>query len=371
MQLPPQQYKQLPRLAWLDIWRVAAASLVFVTHYKPITGRYDALVDEGHIGVALFFVLSGAVLGLQLWHVAPATGLPTQRVWWQGFYLRRFSKIFLLHTLLYLVSLPFIPDDGLGIFLNLTLTKGLVPAYTFSGLQQSWSLTVELMLYMALPIIAWGMQRSLKTTLLLAVGIAILFSALSWYAALYTVAGRSFAFVLGVALAKGWQKPTPLPKGAWWCWLLAILGLLGLMFYLGTLAPITRPHLASTDVEAWLPLTANTVLVPLVFAGGIWLTHPPIKTLHRTMGATASHLQAQGVRLLSLLAQSSYAFYLLHLGPVAKLVYLIAGHNNVLTFAALWIVSIVLHKTLEYPILRILTSKGRLGKKSSTFTLII
>jgi peptidoglycan/LPS O-acetylase OafA/YrhL len=89
------------------------------------------------------------------------------------------------------------------------------------------------------------------------------------------------------------------------------------------------------------------------------------------MGTTASHLQAQGVRLLSLLAQSSYAFYLLHLGPVAKLVYLIAGHNNVLTFAALWIVSIVLHKTLEYPILRILTSKGRLGKKSSTFTLII
>jgi peptidoglycan/LPS O-acetylase OafA/YrhL len=143
------------------------------------------------------------------------------------------------------------------------------------------------------------------------------------------------------------------------------------MLYLGTLAPNTCPHLASTDIEAWLPLTANTVLVPLVFAGGIWLTRPQTNTLHQAIGARASHLQAQGVRLLSLLAQSSYAFYLLHLGPVAKLVYLIAAHNNVLAFAALWIVSIVLYKTLEYPILSILTSKGRFDKKSSKFTLFI
>jgi peptidoglycan/LPS O-acetylase OafA/YrhL len=112
-------------------------------------------------------------------------------------------------------------------------------------------------------------------------------------------------------------------------------------------------HKASTDAEAWVPLAANTVLVPLVFAVGLWATEG---------GRWAKAKGPSGVlnKMITLLAQSSYAFYLAHIGPAAKLVYLLARHNNLLAFVALWILSIVIHKTIEYPILRIVHAKGRI-----------
>lgn len=345
------------RWVWLDVWRVVAASLVFLTHYKPLEGPLHALADEGHIGVALFFVLSGALLGSQLWEKAPDTGLPGDTAWWKGFYLRRFSKIYVLHTVLYLASLPFLLPGSGYILLNLTLMKSLYPPAVFSGLPQSWSLTPELMLYALLPLLALlgRVWRGLPWMVAL---VAALIVVGTWpYAALYSAAGRGVAFVLGLDLARRWAKhPTqePSPGYRMAAAVLSLLGLAGLMLYLGIWAP-PGAHTASTDSGDPQALTMNVIWVPLFFAAAVHATRK--LQPEATLAVNPPYRALQGV--FSLLSQASYAFYLLHVGPLAAGVYLIAGHNNVLTFGILWILSIGLHLTVERPILRMILAKTR------------
>lgn len=345
------------RWVWLDVWRVVAASLVFLTHYKPVEGPLHALADEGHIGVALFFVLSGALLGSQLWAKAPDTGLPIETGWWKDFYLRRFSKIYVLHTLLYLASLPFLLPGSGYILLNFTLTKSLYPPAVFSGLPQSWSLTPELMLYTLLPLLAL-LGRVWRGLPWLVALVAALIAVGTWpYAALYTVAGRGVAFVLGLYLARRWAKhPTQEPATGYRivAVVLSLLGLAGLMLYLGTWAP-PGPHTASTDSGDPQALMMNVIWVPVFFATCVHATRR--LTLRVTLEGNRPYRALQG--LFSLFSQASYAFYLLHVGPLAAGVYLIAGYNNVLTFGILWILSIGLHVTVERLILRMILAKTR------------
>jgi hypothetical protein len=129
------------------------------------------------------------------------------------------------------------------------------------------------------------------------------------------------------------------------------------MLVLGTLAPaatILIPYPASPDAGTFLALAANTVWVPVVFAFGIWITRPQASA-EPTQLAQASRLEA----IITILAKSSYAFYLLHIGPAANLVYLVAFHNNLLTFLALWVLSVGFNQIVENPILRIIRGKRR------------
>ncbi len=334
------------RMAWPDVWRVVAASLVFATHYKPWGGPLRALCHEGHTGVALFFVLSGLLLGRQLFAEG---GLPRQG--WRVFFLRRGAKIYSLHTLLYLLCLPLLADTPGQAALSLTLTKGLVPSAVFAGLPQSWSLTAELMCYAMLPMLVRLPGRGLAGVLGLA---AVVAAAASWlwpFAALYTVAGRGFAFCLGVALARwplslhrgrGGNEGASLPSIRWpLALLLAGAGLLAL----GTLAP-AGPLTASTDSLAPWALLANTIAIPLVWTACLGLT----------LGA-----RVPGAAFWQLLAQGSYAFYLIHIGPVARLVGFAVGQQVIWQFVFLWLVAVALHKLVENPILNKL---ARTGQKS-------
>ena len=371
------------RLVWLDGWRIVAASLVFLTHYKPITGSLHALADEGHIGVSLFFVISGMVLSRQLWQEAPGDGLPVSRVWWRGFYRRRFAKIYLLHTALYLLCLPLIADSAFEVAANLTLTKALFTSAVFSGLPQSWSLTVELMLYALLPLLAWLGRR--KVWLPLTLSLALALAASTWfpYAALYSVAGRAFAFCLGMAMMRGGrledrgenvevrgqrleargERPearVSLGKTLPFALHLALsaIALAGALLALGTLAPDGFQK-ASTDSKSLLALAANTIAIPLILAALISFTKPNpfnsnLSPLTSNLWPLTSHIS----HLTSLLGRASYAFYLIHVGPLGNAIQFLSLHNNLLTYALLWGFSLVVHLSAEYPVLQILSTKG-------------
>jgi hypothetical protein len=193
---------------------------------------------------------------------------------------------------------------------------------------------------------------------------ALVFSGLSWFAALYTVLGRAFAFGLGLELARLLSLPPKsitntglFKQGGIIGWVLAVFSVIGLLLGLGWLAvlyAVPRPHPASTDTEAFVALAANTVLVPLVFALGIWITRPSVDSI-----STKTHTISELKSIISQLAQGSYAFYLLHLGPAANLVYLVAFHNNLLTFLAFWALSVGFNQIVENPILRIIRGKTR------------
>jgi len=361
------------RLFWLDIWRLLAVTLVFCTHYKPWAGRWHALADEGHTGVALFFVLSGTVLGLQLWQeVEKRLDSPLKTslnapvispAWWRSFYIRRLAKLFTLHTLLYVMQLPFLFATGY-VLLNLALVKGLYAPALFSGLPQAWTLTPELLLYLSLPLWFWAYRQRPWLPLALSAGIAISISFIDGYAATYTALGRGFAFVLGLHLARlliaqeaGKKVVQAGRVRGMLPWAVSVAGVVLLLLALGQLADFYAPaelaRPASTDTRHWAALLANAVVVPLVFGAGIWITRAGF------LGNVGTPIHAVQ-QFISLLARASYAFYLLHVGPVAQVVYLLAFHNNLLAFAALWGLAVAVHLLVESPLLQIIQANGRI-----------
>ena len=137
--------------------RGIAAMAVFWGHYSDVfardVGGWNLFVPHTHLGVDLFFMLSGFVL----YHVYASqflTGVTGPR--WGAFMRQRLLRIYPLHlvTLLaVLVLMRFeLPGDGLWILgLNLTLTHawGLTDQFIFNA--PSWSISAEFAAYLVFP----------------------------------------------------------------------------------------------------------------------------------------------------------------------------------------------------------------------------
>jgi peptidoglycan/LPS O-acetylase OafA/YrhL len=144
------------RLAGLDTLRASAILLVLMYHYMVVVSHkstFGILTDIGWIGVDLFFVLSGYLIGNQIMS-ALARG--------EGFSLKVFFARRLLRTLpnYYVVlAVYFIFPSLLGgtstasiwRFLSFTQNTGLHYGETFS---HSWSLCIEEQFYVILPVAA-------------------------------------------------------------------------------------------------------------------------------------------------------------------------------------------------------------------------
>lgn len=117
----------------------------------PVLGRLD-------LAVALFFALSGFLLwqphALVAWGLAPEPGLIR--------YVRhRFWRIWPAYTVVVVVVLLLLPEartsDPVVWLANLTLTQVFVPLSLTAGLTQMWSLSVEVLFYLLLPVLAWSL----------------------------------------------------------------------------------------------------------------------------------------------------------------------------------------------------------------------
>lgn len=140
----------------LDILHATAITLVFMYHYEIFVSRqptFGFIGDIGWVGVDLFFVLSGYLIGNQVF-----TFLADQ----QQFSLKIFYSRRLLRTLpIYLLVLTtyiFIPNfrenlilPSLWKFLTFTQNFNLQAGTAFS---HAWSLCVEEQFYLILPIMA-------------------------------------------------------------------------------------------------------------------------------------------------------------------------------------------------------------------------
>jgi peptidoglycan/LPS O-acetylase OafA/YrhL len=139
----------------LDTLRAAAIILVFMYHYKVFVSHEDTfgwLSTIGWAGVDLFFVLSGYLIGNQLF-VGLVQG---QQLSLKNFYARRalrtwpvywvvLAAYFLLPTLMGGKQPP-----PLWQFLTFTQNIGLMPGTAFS---HAWSLCIEEQFYLVLPLI--------------------------------------------------------------------------------------------------------------------------------------------------------------------------------------------------------------------------
>ncbi|HMW49443.1 MAG TPA: acyltransferase, partial [Cellvibrionaceae bacterium] len=171
------------RLPALDCLRAFAIIIVLLYHYKVVVSSEDTfgyITQIGWMGVDLFFVLSGYLIGDQI--LGP---LARQEPFSIGrFYLRR-----LLRTLpnYYAVCLLYIfgPDILIGNhtsdwwrFLTFTQNFDFRPGVTFS---HSWSLCIEEQFYLIWPVLLWFCHKKNLNIFTVSVVIATLSFGLNTY----------------------------------------------------------------------------------------------------------------------------------------------------------------------------------------------
>jgi peptidoglycan/LPS O-acetylase OafA/YrhL len=309
------------RLPGLDLLRAIAIVWVMLFHSFVVGGlgdRFDWLQGNGWIGVDLFFVLSGYLIGAQVLGRL-SRGEPLA---FADFYLRRAFRVLpAFWTVLALYALwpafreaPGLqpPWQFLSFTLNLLIDYRHNPAFS-----HAWSLCVEEHFYLLFPFLAWWMTRrpSLATfvavcMLTVAVGMAI--RGYVWMHVMAPLRGvdnvgfgvhfvediyyptwaRLDGLLAGVALAA-----VKAYRPMWWAWLQARAN------------PLSLLGLGVTGVALWLfrnrlDLLPTVVGYPLLAAGLALLV---LAGAGRT--AWLGRLRVPGVGWI---AAVSYSLYLSH-----------------------------------------------------------
>ena len=149
------------RYAGLDTLRALAIVAVMLFHrFGAVPAPLHVVTQFGWMGVDLFFVLSGYLIGFQL--LKPyAQGAPPAA--WE-FYRKRLYRV--LPAYLVVVGLYFCcpwwrEDPHISpLWVFLTFTQNFVIDYRINyAFSQAWSLCVEEHFYLVLPLIAWAMMR--------------------------------------------------------------------------------------------------------------------------------------------------------------------------------------------------------------------
>ncbi|QCX73794.1 Acyltransferase family protein [Streptomyces sp. YIM 121038] len=288
------------RLPSLTGMRFAAAASVFAFHASFAGVFADAgtqhrlaqvLAKAGWVGVSFFFVLSGFVL---TWSARPA-----ERA--HRFWRRRLAKIYPSHLVTALAAFVLLaataaaPGPG-AVAVNVTLLQSFFPQphLYVSGNPVSWSLSCELLFYLAFPLL-WRALRALPARALVpvAAGLAAVVTALpaavallpatpalvlpdgttgQWqYWLLYVFPPvRAAEFALGMVVARivregRWRGPRPLPAAL----------LLGAGYVLATQLPYLAGLVAATVVPIALLIGAlahaDATGRPTPLAGPVWV----------------------------------------------------------------------------------------------------
>ncbi|MEG9225691.1 acyltransferase family protein [Aeromicrobium sp. Sec7.5] len=281
--------------AELDGLRAVAAIAVVGTHTAFWAGIYGegvlgALTHRLEIGVAIFFVLSGFLLG-RPWvsrALDSSASAPT-RGSVRRYYRKRFFRIFPVYVLTVVAAMVLLPanrDEGVGVWVqNLTLVAHLGDPELPAGLTQMWSLTVEASFYLALPLIGWCLVRVGRgslSRLMTALGALALLS-IGWNIV-------SWGLDSGLSVALRAQLPSHLG------WFVAGIALAALATDADSASPSTltrrASRLAADRATCWIAAGAVLVLVATPLGGPVGLFQPDLD------GALVRHVGYAVVSLL-------------------------------------------------------------------------
>ncbi|MFB9863525.1 acyltransferase family protein [Rufibacter immobilis] len=297
--------------------RAVAAYLVYAHHALPqvplAPGFFATLFQEAHIGVSIFFVLSGFLIGVRYQQAF----LPGSQLRVSSYFLHRFARLYPVYLLCTLAALwfrqDFRPESWV---INLFLLQGFFADYTFSGIGIAWSLTVELTFYALAPLVLlyWDRLGLWRWTLLtLLVGLCLL--ALGQFQSPFgfipdgsflvrsTFFGRCFEFYAGIWLAKSLLSAPSAPRLQPRAGLFTYGGAIGIvLFMLGLSLLQDVPGGVGTDLKTMAFHGLNNYLLP-VCIGVLLLGLVREKTvLSKLLGS----------QLGQALGKGSYLFYLVH-----------------------------------------------------------
>lgn len=150
--------KPLTSLRFIFSFMVFASHLDFLekSELKNLSWFYYSIFQEGYIGVSFFFILSGFILAYNY-----QDGILKKQKSKKTFYQARFARIFPLHILTLIISIPltyrlFIENKSLWLgqaVTNLFLTQSYFPIKSiyFSFNAPSWSISNEMFFYLVFP----------------------------------------------------------------------------------------------------------------------------------------------------------------------------------------------------------------------------
>jgi len=334
---------EIPQLTGM---RAMAAFMVYAFHnasgIAPGNGPIALLVGQMHIGVNIFFVLSGFLIP---WRYAASMAM--ERRFWIPYARNRIARIYPLATLATVFWLGDSWCREAKIWIKcLTLTKALFPGQQFIGVPQAWTLTVEECFYFLVPFLVIAC-RGRKPLLWLPILTAIFWIAglliygPTKFMATYTIFGCCFEFFVGMMLADFTAKvSTTVKAGVRWRTPLGIGGIVAGMYALAACAQWKLPLAAWAAVNLFfIPASVALLFYGLIVEKGFlaWLLATPP---------------------LIFLGKISYAFYLIHDsdfdGRFANL-----GFRLSLRFLLLLALAALLYLGVEEPLRRLIRGAGK------------
>lgn len=348
--------------------RACAAYLVFWFHYNPLpAGSYAAsLLHEGHIGVTIFFVLSGFLIPLRyLDHVEFSTA------WLLGYFRNRIARIYPLYALLTCLTFLVIwqwpsfdltqqwptyvrSDKVLIPLLHLTFLRSFFQQLKFTGIAAGWTLAVEECFYaFAVPLLLLLTRSKAKYKVLALAAVGLLALGVSIVAALpshrygffdsyqfmlnFTFFGRGVEFMLGTALALYVRQHSSVARVGKWA---SITGGLWILACMAGLAVVDSPLDNFYGTSSAIGIVLNNAILPV----GIILFFYGLLTertwLQRVLASD----------LFQLLGKSSYSFYLIHMGVGQVFLYRYVSTNVVLHFVTAVGSALILWYYVEEPL---------------------
>ncbi|MCS4434549.1 acyltransferase family protein [Aquiflexum gelatinilyticum] len=336
--------------------RAIAVLMVYFHHFNPFAGSSGfafRFFAEFHTGVTLFFVLSGFII-THKYFLNPSPSLSV-------YFWNRFTKIypvfFILTMLTFLARAIYFSQFGEkeipALILNLLLLKGYFQELLFSGIAQAWTLTVEETFYLSAPLLAlawkkWRLPLLLLPLTIISSGILIqnLFKDLfpfGFFGDLqflfnFTFFGRCFEFLLGMGLAYHMQRRLPLKH-------LTLFGAAGILLSIVALAMIGNGEKTGDNFP--LGILVNNFALPLfgilpLFWG---LLHE--ETVLKKLLSS---------RLFRILGDSSYVFYLIHIG-IFQLALASLGLSILTNLLLLYLFAILGYYFFEQPVKNYLRSR--------------
>jgi peptidoglycan/LPS O-acetylase OafA/YrhL len=348
--------------------RAIAAFMVYMHHFNPFP-KSDHLIsfygvaNEMHIGVTVFFVLSGFLISYRYYGNIEFN----RKALWK-YFQNRIARIYPMYFFITTITFIFIyvnheypeftTSELIGIYIsNISFLKGFFDGMKFTGIGQGWSLTVEACFYITAPVFFYLYTRKIiklwvYPVFFLSVGImlVLIFNRIDIFGFFrsfsfmlnYTFFGRCFEFFVGILLGMKLKNirisNTNTVRNTLYSGLAMIAAII-------SLTALGKGHAFSTATAGGIAL--NNLVLPVIlyfFMYGLITENTWVSEILKT-------------KLFVILGQSSYIFYLIHMGVFQNIIagYLI--NNYFVVFILVNIFSILLYYGIEEPFNNILKSR--------------
>ncbi|WP_428231686.1 acyltransferase family protein [Flavobacterium sp.] len=338
--------------------RAIAAYMVYLNHFflfHPVFSKTTfTIFNELHIGVTIFFVLSGFLICYRYFDY--------EHISFKAFMKKRFARIypmyFILTTITFICFAIYKAQYSMTYLkiylLNITFLRGFFQDYIYSGVGQGWSLTVEEMFYFLAPVFFILIKRKkfflfIIPVVFIGLGMVLVYlfgeinnlgfktfglMKTNLFMLNLTFFGRITEFFIGIGLALFVKKYQDNFRTKF----VTAIGITVIIICVYLLMILKVGN--GDGKDCYTGVVINNLMLPLFGIAPLFWGLITEKT---------SLAKILSTPLFVLLGKSSYTFYLIHVGVFVTLVNKISA-NFVFEFIVLNLVSIFLYLYVETPL---------------------